>query len=110
MRATISIPGLFNPVRRDNQVLVDGGLVGNLPTDVVRSMGAEVVIAVHLEVSPVKPEEIQSLFSVLGRSVDLIVRENEIRGLSAADLVVNVDLPVYKSLEYQKSQAIIAAA
>ena len=81
MRATMSIPGLFNPVRRDHQVLVDGGLVGNLPTDVVRAMGAEVVIAIHLEVSPAKPEEIQSLFSVLGRSVDVIVRENEIRGL-----------------------------
>ena len=108
MRATISIPGLFNPVRRDNQVLVDGGLVGNLPTDVVRNMGAEVVIAIHLEVSPVKPEEIQSFFSVLGRSVDVIVRENEIRGLSKADLVVNVDLHQYGSLEYQKSQAIIA--
>jgi len=108
MRATISIPGLFNPVRRDNQVLVDGGLVGNLPTDVVRNMGAEVVIAIHLEVSPVKPEEIQSFFSVLGRSVDVIVRENEIRGLSKADLVVNVDLHEYGSLEYQKSQAIIA--
>ncbi len=108
MRATISIPGLFNPVRRDNQVLVDGGLVGNLPTDVVRNMGADVVIAIHLEVSPVKPEEIQSFFSVLGRSVDLIVRENEIRGLSKADLVVNVDLHEYSSIEYQKSQAIIA--
>src|SRR6476620_3733191 len=44
MRATMSIPGWFNPVRRDNQVLVDGALVGNLPTDVVRKMGAEVVI------------------------------------------------------------------
>jgi NTE family protein len=108
MRATISIPGLFNPVRRDNQVLVDGGLVGNLPTDVVRNMGAEVVIAIHLEVSPVKPDEIQSFFSVLGRSVDVIVRENEIRGLSKADLVVSVDLHEYGSLEYQKSQAIIA--
>jgi NTE family protein len=108
MRATISIPGLFNPVRRDNQVLVDGGLVGNLPTDVVRHMGAEVVIAIHLEVVPVKPEEIQSFFSVLGRSVDVIVRENEIRGLSKADLVVNVDLHEYSSLEYQKSRAIIA--
>jgi NTE family protein len=108
MRATISIPGLFNPVRRDNQVLVDGGLVGNLPTDVVRNMGAEVVIAIHLEVSPAKPEEIQSFFGVLGRSVDVIVRENEIRGLSKADLVVNVDLHEYSSLEYQKSQAIIA--
>src|SRR5882757_4220919 len=108
MRATMSIPGLFNPVRRDHQVLVDGGLVGNLPTDVVRAMGAEVVIAIHLEVSPAKPEEIQSLFSVLGRSVDVIVRENEIRGLTAADLVVNVDLHQYSSLDYQKSRAIIA--
>src|ERR1700747_1229377 len=108
MRATISIPGLFNPVRRDNHVLVDGGLVGNLPTDVVRNMGAQVVIAIHLEVSPAKPEEIQSFFGVLGRSVDVIVRENEIRGLSKADLVVNVDLHEYGSLEYQKSQAIIA--
>jgi len=107
MRATMSIPGLFSPVRRDNQVLVDGGLVGNLPSDVVRQMGAEVVIAIHLEVSPVKPEDIQSLFSVLGRSVDLIVRENEIRGLSAADLVVNVDLHEYSSIQYEKSKIII---
>ena len=45
---------------------------------------------------------------MLGRSVDVIVRENEIRGLSKADLVVNVDLHEYGSLEYQKSQAIIA--
>jgi NTE family protein len=108
MRATMSIPGLFNPVRKDNQVLVDGGLVGNLPTDVVRAMGAEIVIAIHLEVSPAKPEEIQSLFSVLGRSVDVVVRENEIRGLSGADLVVNVDLHEYSSLDYQKSRVIIA--
>jgi NTE family protein len=107
MRATMSIPGLFNPVRIGDQVLVDGGLVGNLPTDVVRAMGAEVVIAIHLEVSPAKPEEIQSLFSVLGRSVDVIVRENEIRGLSAADLVVKVDLHEYRPLEYEKSKMII---
>ena len=108
MRATMSIPGLFNPVRIGDQVLVDGGLVGNLPTDVVRKMGAEIVIAIHLEIAPAKPDEIQSLFSVVGRSVDVIVRENEIRGLSAADLVVNVDLHDYSSLEYEKSQAIIA--
>jgi NTE family protein len=107
MRATMSIPGLFIPVRRDNQVLVDGGLVRNLPTDVVRAMGADVVIAVHLEVAPAKPEEIQSLFSVLGRSIDLIIRENEIRGLSGADLVLNVDLHEFKSLDYAKSRTII---
>jgi NTE family protein len=107
MRATMSIPGLFRPVRNGDQVLVDGGLVGNLPSDVVRKMGAEVVIAIHLEVAPAKPDEIQSFFSVLGRSVDVIVRENEIRGLAAADLVVKVDLHEYTSLEYEKSKEII---
>jgi len=51
-------------------------------------MGADVVIAVHLETAPAKPEEIQSLFSVLGRSIDVVIRENELRGLSGADLIV----------------------
>lgn len=108
MRASMSIPGVFKPVRNGDQVLVDGGLVGNLPTDVVRQMGADIVIAVHLEVAPVKADEIQSFFSVLGRSVDVIIRENELRGLSAADLVIKIDLHDYSSMEYSKSQTIIA--
>ena len=107
MRASMSIPGVFKPVRNGDQVLVDGGLVGNLPTDVVKKMGADIVIAVHLEVAPVKADDIQSFFSVLGRSVDVIVRENELRGLSGADLVVKVDLHDFTSLDYAKSEIII---
>jgi NTE family protein len=107
MRASMSIPGVFKPVRNGDQVLVDGGLVGNLPSDVVRKMGADIVIAVHLDVAPVKADEIQSIFSVLGRSIDVIIRENELRGLSAADLVVKVDLHEFTSMNYEKSKAII---
>jgi len=66
MRASMSIPGVFKPVRDGDQVLVDGGLVANLPTEVVRQMGADIVIAVHLDIAPVKADEIQSFFSVLG--------------------------------------------
>jgi len=107
LRATMSIPGLFSPVRDGEKVYVDGGLVGNLPTDVVRQMGADVVIAVHLETSPAKPEEIHSLFSVLGRSIDVVIRENELRGLSAADLIVNVNLRDFTSMDYPKAETII---
>jgi NTE family protein len=107
MRATMAIPGIFSPIRDGEKVYVDGGLVGNLPTDVVRKMGADIVIAVHLETAPAKPEDIQSLFSVLGRSVDVVIRENEIRGLSGADLIVNVDLHDLTSLDYPKAKIII---
>ncbi len=107
MRATMAIPGLFSPVRDSEHVYVDGGLVGNMPTDVVREMGADIVIGVHLETSPAEAAKIQSLFSILGRSIDVVVAGNEIRGLANADLVVKVALQEFGSLEYERADAII---
>jgi len=48
MRASMSIPGAFNPVIIDGRILVDGGLVNQVPIDVVRAMGADIVIAVDV--------------------------------------------------------------
>ncbi len=107
LRATMSIPGVFSPVRDGEKVYVDGGLLGNLPTDVVRKMGAEIVIAVHLEVAPVDPNQIQSVFDVLGRAIDVVIRDNEIRGMAGADLIVNVNLRAYTSLDYAQAETIV---
>ncbi len=48
VRASISLPGLFTPVERDDQLLVDGGLVNPIPVSMCRALGADVVIAVDL--------------------------------------------------------------
>jgi NTE family protein len=109
MRATMSIPGVFAPVRRDNQIFVDGGLVDNLPTDVVRKMGADVVIAVHLQIAPASAKEIQSAFSILGRSVELVIAETEIRGMAGADLIVKADVEKFSTTDYEKTDQLIKA-
>ena len=49
MRASMAIPGAFKAIRMDTLMLVDGGMSNNLPVDVVRKMGADVVIAVDLQ-------------------------------------------------------------
>ena len=49
VRASMAIPGIFKPVLRDGKVLVDGGMMNNLPVDVVREMGADIVIAIDLQ-------------------------------------------------------------
>lgn len=49
MRASMAIPGAFRPVELDSARLVDGGMINNLPVDVVRQMGADVVIAIDLQ-------------------------------------------------------------
>ncbi|HTB91882.1 MAG TPA: patatin-like phospholipase family protein [Candidatus Sulfotelmatobacter sp.] len=107
MRATISIPGVFAPVRQGDKIFVDGGLVDNLPTDVVRNMGADVVIAVHLQLSPATAKDIQGAFSVLGRSVALVIAETEIRGMAGADLIVNANVAEFSSTDYQKTEQLI---
>jgi NTE family protein len=107
MRATMSIPGVFAPVRDRDNIYVDGGLLGNLPTDVVKKMGAGIVIAVHLNIAPADPSAIQSLFSVLGRSVEVVIHENELRGLAGADLVISVDLQAFNSMQYDQARTII---
>ncbi len=107
LRSTMSIPGAFSPVNEGKAVFVDGGLVDNLPTDVVRQMGAEIVIAVHLEPAPVEAKDIQSVFSVLNHSVRVLLEENEVRSLAQADAVVSVPLAEFTTVDYAKSAQIM---
>lgn len=67
VRASCSIPGLFEPVTRGERVLIDGGVVLNLPVLLCRDRGAEIVIAVDLEKSP--PDEIGNLVQVLSQII-----------------------------------------
>jgi NTE family protein len=107
LRSTMSIPGAFSPVREGKAVYVDGGLLDNLPTDVVRKMGAEIVIAVHLEPAPVEANDIRSVFSVLNHSVSAVVAENEMRSLELADSIISVPLGEFTTVDYAKSELIM---
>ena len=107
LRATMSIPGAFTPVHDGQRVYVDGGLVDNLPTQVVRQMGADIVIAVHLETQPMAAQDIQSLLSVLEQSVRAVISESEVRGLANADAVVSVNLGHFGMRDFTKNQPIM---
>jgi NTE family protein len=88
LRATMSVPGIFTPVEWDGHILVDGGLVDNLPTDVAREMGADVVVAVHFS-TPLPPtRQLQSLPNVLTQAVSVAISVTERENLRNADLVL----------------------
>src|SRR6266478_3282478 len=109
LRATMSIPGAFTPVHDGQRVYVDGGLVNNLPTNVVRQMGADIVIAVHLETQPTEAKNIQSLLSVLEQSVRAVISESEVRGLANADAIVSVHLGHFLMRDFTKNRPIMQA-
>jgi NTE family protein len=76
IRASMSVPGAFAPVEREGRLLVDGGLVRNLPVDVARRMGAEVVIAVNLGTPLLKRAELTSLLSAAEQTINILTEQN----------------------------------
>jgi NTE family protein len=109
MRATMSLPGVFTPVKLDRMVLVDGGVLDNIPVDAVRDMGAKVVIAVAFVTPKVKPDQFKSLSDVMGQTFSLVVAKNEQRSLARADLVISVDTKRFSGTDYQRWSEIIEA-
>ena len=107
MRSSMSLPALFAPVHDGDRVYVDGALVDNLPSDLARQMGPDVVIAIHLQVAPTTSDEIQSLFSVLGQAITVGTAATEVRGMEEADIVVKVDVQKFTALEFDKTEALI---
>ncbi len=105
MRASMAIPGAFSPVLLDGRVLADGGLMRNLPIDVVRDLCADVVIAVWMTTPPPTPADFGSALSVVGRSVDVMVIANEkaqIRTLTDADVGIDVAVGDIGTLDFER--------
>jgi len=73
MRAIMSLPGVFTPVKLDRMVLVDSGVLENTPVDAVRDMGAKVVIAVALKTPKAKPDQFKSLTDVMQQTISLLI-------------------------------------
>ena len=105
MRASMAIPGVFKPVRLNGMVLVDGGMQNNLPVDVVKSMGAEYVIAIDLTQNKHESRE----FSLkeawgIGGLLDWVVSRPDWKkyndNVAAADLYFNPSLE-YDALDFQ---------
>ncbi len=107
MRATMSLPAVFPPVELDGRVLVDGGVLNNIPTDVVRGMGADRVIAVNVGDLEDLDEIDYSLFGLLGETLDTMMRSNSLKSVAAADIVINVPLKTYGSLDWRRYEDLI---
>lgn len=91
MRASMSLPGIFNPVEIDGHVLVDGGLVNQVPVDVVRDMGADVVIAVDVGTPLEKLDVDASLVAVLNQMTGMLTTGNtraQLETLESRDILI----------------------
>ena len=100
MRASMSIPGVFAPVRMGERVLVDGGLTNNFPADVARAMGADYVIGVDVQEELRKAPDLTSTSSILLQIIDHNCQHKYQENLQLTDIHIHVNTKGYSSASF----------
>jgi NTE family protein len=85
IRASMSVPGAFAPIRVDGRLMVDGGIVNNVPVDVAREMGADRLIVVDVGAPLLAESELNSPFAITMQMLDVLMKQRTAQVMAALD-------------------------
>ncbi len=106
LRSSMSVPGLFAPLEVNGRILGDGGLVNNLPVDVVRQMGAQRVIAVNIGTPLSRRETLASITGVTAQMINILTEQNvqqSLRSLGPQDVLIAPQLEGLTSADFDRA-------
>ena len=110
LRASMSVPGVFSPLEVNGMVLGDGGLVDNLPVDVARRMGADVIIAVNIGTPLAGRDTLGTVLGVTAQMVNILTEQNvqlSIAQLTQKDLLLTPDLGKLTSADFNRAGELV---
>jgi NTE family protein len=105
VRASMSLPGIFPPAEIAGRYLTDGGIVRNLPVDVVRSLGADIVIAVDVGKPFLRRDDLHSSFAIMDQSMDIMIKNNvlqQVALLDERDVLIRPDLGTIGTEDFER--------
>lgn len=102
MRSTMSIPGLFDPVRTDGMVLVDGGVRNNFPTDIAKAVGADYLIGIELSDALPDYDEINNIGDILGQFITMLGKDSYNKNIGKSDVFIKPSLKEFNMLSFNR--------
>jgi len=104
MRSTMSIPTIFSPVEYGDSLLVDGGIINNLPVDVVQNMGADIIIASDVGHPTRDREELNTALHVLEQSISMVGMERWKENRSKVDVSVRPNMDGFTLADFDNAK------
>lgn len=101
MRSTMSIPGLFTPVRTQGLVLCDGGSRNNFPVDIAKAVGADIIIGIDLSDPYLTVSTINNVGTIMGQYFNMLGRESYERTRKMPDVYIHPDLHGYGMMSFE---------
>ncbi len=106
LRATMSIPSVFTPVEWGDSLLIDGGIVNNIPTDVVKKMGADYIIAVDVGEPIRERDEIRNLLEIIDQAFNIMVAPRRERNLALSDITIVPELKGLAATDFESEKIV----
>lgn len=100
MRASMAIPGVFTPVRMGDEILVDGGMKNNFPTNIARAMGADVIIGVDVQNDLRTADELNNLGEIFNQIINLTGQTRYEENIKLATVYIKVDVKGYSAASF----------
>lgn len=110
VRASMAVPAVFAPAEIDGRILVDGGIVDNVPVGVVRDMGADVVIAVDVGSPLLAREDLRTPLDVAYQMVSVLMQEKTNRSIASlqdGDVLIVPPLGDFSSAAFDEAVSVI---
>jgi len=108
VRASISIPSVFTPIELDGMLLVDGGILNNIPVDIAREWGYPTVVAVNVSGSTApERKKLKNLMEIWDESSTLVRQEKDRQLMAMADLVVAPDVLDFSIADFHLARELI---
>jgi NTE family protein len=111
VRASMSVPAAFAPIRVDGRLMVDGGIVNNVPVDVVQRMGAVRVIAVNVGEPLSDEDDLNSPLSISNQMINVLMKDRTdgiLRDMNPDDVLISPELGDFSSADFDRSAEAIA--
>lgn len=106
MRSTMSIPTIFSPVEWGDSLLIDGGILNNFPADVLKEMGADIIIGVNVGSQLLPREELNSLLDVLTQTMVLTDFPKQRENYSLCNVLVQPELDGFTATDFEKESVL----
>lgn len=104
MRATMSIPTIFSPVEWGDSLLIDGGVLNNFPADVLKEMGADIIIGVNVGSQLAPREDLKSLIDVLAQTMVLTDYPKQKENYKLCDVLIKPELDGFTTTDFDEDQ------
>ncbi len=102
MRSSMSIPGVFEPVKWNGMVLVDGGMINNYPVDVAKKMGADIIIGVDVQEGLASSDKLNTLSDIAGQIINLLGIQKYNENVQNSDVHIHVNVEGYSSASFNE--------